>query len=250
MISTEELKQEGTNYANFIFFATLLAYHFIRVFENCSCTSESLGKLLKQPIGVTFVSIIGLLGSAYFGFKIGFTHLYILIIPSFITLWYAVPFFKYKGKSISLRNYPRVKLISVALVWAVNTVLFPLQDDLSNSLVWIIFIQRVFIIMALIIPFDIRDMKEDPKHLKTLPQLIGITNSKRVGALFLFVFIALSFAKGASLDTLIIELLVFLISLFLLYKMNKETSKYYTSFWVEAVPIVWWLFWMLVSNFL
>jgi hypothetical protein len=244
------LLEFGKKYSNdflfFIFFGTLLAYHFIRVFENCTCQIKNIiNYILKQTIDVILVGSIALFGTIYFGYSIGYSHLFILIIPTFITLWYAIPFFKYKEKNISLRNYPRIKIICVALVWAINTVLFPQQDNLLSFQVWIVFIQRFFIIMALIIPFDIRDMQVDSTSLKTLPQLIGIKLSKKVGVFFLIVFLLLSYINNASFNQVfIIELTVSIISFLLIVGGKKNQTKYYTSFWVEAVPIFWFLLYL------
>lgn len=228
-------------FSYYIFFSTVLAYHFIRVFENCECTFIAVSAYLKkQPIEVLSVGIIAFLGTSFFGFKIGFNALWILIPSAFLTFWYAVPLFKYKGERISLRNYPTVKMLSIALVWAMVTVLFPLQDYLTESRIWIEFVQRFFLIMALALPFDIRDLNKDELHLQTLPQKIGVLKAKRVGIQFLVLFFILSFFKfPLSANTILIELVIFILSLLLLVKTKPIQSKYYTAFWVESIPIIW-----------
>ncbi len=225
----------------YIFFSTVLAYQFIRIFESCECAfKEVFGYLKKQPKEDLFVGISAFLGSVFFGFKIGLNGLWILFPAAFLTFWYAIPVFKYKGERISLRNYPTAKMLSIALVWAMVTVLFPLQDYLLETSVWIEFVQRFFLIMALAIPFDIRDLYTDGSHLKTLPQQMGIVKAKRVGSQFLVLFFMLSFLKfPIDAKTIFIELLIFIISLLMLAKTKSLQSKYYTSFWVEGLPILW-----------
>ena len=225
----------------FVFFSTVLAYHFIRIFENCECTPEALLSVIrKQPKEVLIVSILALFGTLYFGFQIGVRKFWIILPAIFITLWYTIPLFKYKGEMISLRNYPMIKMLSIAFVWAVLTVLFPLQESVSNSQVWLEFIQRFFLIMALVIPFDIRDLRQDVTYSQTLPQKIGIFKSKIVGFQYLSLFIALGFLKILlTKSTLIPELLIFMLSLFFIVKSKENQSKYYAAFWVESVPIIW-----------
>jgi len=55
-------------------------------------------------------------------------------------------------------------------------------------------------------------------------------------------FYFLEFFKSVlDKNQLIINLiLVLMIGLFLLFA-NEKKSKYYTSFWIESIPIVWWL---------
>ncbi len=232
----------------YIFFSTVLAYHFIRVFESCECTFKAVfAYLKKQPIEVLSIGVIAFLGTSFFGYKIGFNALWILIPSAFLTFWYAVPLFKYKGEKISLRNYPTAKMLSIALVWAMVTVLFPMQDYLSETRIWIEFVQRFFLIIAVAIPFDIRDLNKDESHLKTLPQQIGISKAKKVGVQFLVLFFIFSFLKfPLTANTVVTELIIFILSLLLLVKTKPIQSKYYTAFWVESIPIIWWL---LLLNF-
>jgi hypothetical protein len=78
--------------------------------------------------------------------------------------------------------------------------------------------------------------------LQTVPQQIGVKRTKILGILLLIPFYFLEFLKSNFDEKqLIINLiLVVLISLFLLFA-NEKRSRYYTSFWVESVPILWWL---------
>jgi len=229
--------------AVFVFFTTLLAYQFIRIFDNCQCRLKTfVSQLNKQSSTVLLISFISLIGSIYFGFKVGLHYLWILIPSSFLTFWYAIPLFG-NNQRVSLRNYPSIKIFSVAFVWSVQTVIFPLQDFLSDPQVWLVFTQRFFLLIALIIPFDIRDMHKDTPLLQTYPQKIGILNSKKIGVMYLLIFFGFSyFRKPLVANSLLSDLFVMTISLLFLVKSSTKQTKYYASFWVESVPIFWWLF--------
>jgi len=232
---------EFTLFPLFVFFSTILGYHFIRVFENYESDTDAVFSFLnKQSHVVLSLSIIALLGVLYIGLLIGISKLWILVPAVIITFFYAIPIVSYKGKKVSFRNFPKLKLISIALAWAITTVLFPLAEQLTELAVWILFLQRFFLIMVLVIPFDIRDLKSDALHLQTLPQQIGIRNTKKIGILFLVVFILLSlFQYGFEKKNFISDSMILLISLFFLVKSNAKQPTYFASFWVEAIPIFW-----------
>lgn len=242
LVSKANVESSFVIYSSFfVFFSTVFAYHFIRVFENSEAKLNSLASYLeKQPKALLLVGIFAFVGALSFGFLIGIRHLWILSPAAFITFWYAIPLFKYKGKRISLRNYPTIKIISIAFVWAISTVLFPLQENLTDLQVWLEFVQRFFLIMALVIPFDIRDLNKDAGHLQTLPQNKGIVKAKIIGIQYLVLFFILGFIKRPlEVTTVAAELSIFILSLLLLSKSKENQSRYYTSFWVESVPIVW-----------
>jgi hypothetical protein len=94
--------------------------------------------------------------------------------------------------------------------------------------------------------FEIIDLQYDDPHLQTVPQQIGVKNTKIIGLLLLVLFMLLEFltTKVAN-EILILKLGIALTtSLFLVFA-NENKSKYYSSFWAESIPIVWWLLLML-----
>jgi hypothetical protein len=93
-----------------------------------------------------------------------------------------------------------------------------------------------------VLVFEIIDLANDDPHLKTVPQQIGVRRTKLLGLLLLLPFYFLEFLKSNfDKNQLVVNLLlVIMISLFLIFA-NDKRSKYYTSFWVETIPIVWWM---------
>ena len=113
----------------------------------------------------------------------------------------------------------------------------PLQFDFFLKCV-----QRFILIFVLVLIFEILDLKNDDPHLQTVPQQIGVKRTKILGLLLLMPFYLLELFKSDFEKTqLIINLiLVIIISLFLFYA-NEKRSKYYTTFWAESIPILWWI---------
>lgn len=196
-------------------------------------------RIKKQTSSVLFINLVSLIGVSYYGLKIGLSNFWVLVPSLFITIGYAIPFFKINDRLCSLRTYPSIKIFSIALVWSIHTVIFPLQEQLYDPQVWLLFIQRFFLVIVLTIPFDIRDMSMDSPFLQTLPQKIGVLNSKKTGVFYLTLFLFLSFLKQPfSTYVLLSDIIIFVSSLIFLVLASEYQSKYYASFWVESVPVL------------
>ena len=92
--------------------------------------------------------------------------------------------------------------------------------------------------------FEIIDLAQDDPHLKTVPQQIGVKRTKNLGFILISVFCGLAILNlklSANFQVLpwISEIIIAgLIVLFLAFA-NKKKTIYYTSFWVESLPIFW-----------
>lgn len=172
-----------------------------------------------------------------------------------LTMFYAVPFPKR-----NLRSFPSLKLLIVGLVWAGVSVLVPVASieanftssdvitALSAPSIWLLFLQRVLLVMVLTLPFEIRDLPFDSPQLRTLPQLVGMKKTVGIGIALLTVVLLLEGLKDVPriLDSENVPSIA-IISLFiicvltgiLLVKSQKKQSKYFASFIVESIPIVW-----------
>jgi hypothetical protein len=120
------------------------------------------------------------------------------------------------------------------------TVLLPVIDN-QLEITWditVLIIQRFLLVLILLLPFEIRDMKYDKQELRTLPQRIGAKRTKIVGYLLVLVFAGLEFFKDeVSNQTILIKLILVLLLLFALKKTNENQNIYFSSFWVESIPL-------------
>jgi hypothetical protein len=158
-----------------------------------------------------------------------------------LTLLYTLPFFPNRKNA---RNWAGVKIYIVALCWVGVTVVMPvLNAEISlTSDFYLKCIQRFILIFVLILIFEIIDLAKDDPHLQTVPQQIGVKRTKQLGFLLLALFFGLnffSFIIDAKFEysSFIIAIVT---ALFLAFS-NEKRSKYYTSFWVESVTILWWI---------
>ncbi len=235
----------------FVFFGTIFGYNFIKHFEKVQMKGlrlkkstfdynyfvKEFQKLKSKEKTIFIISCISFLMSFFFLFKLKSETILLLIIPVLLTFCYAVSL-GYK----TLRNISGIKIYVVAFVWAFVSVLLPIIESeiVLSTDVWIMTFQRFVFVVVLILPFEIRDLSIDEEILRTLPQNIGVRNTKLYGLLLLMLFYFLGFFKDELLEVnLTVMPLVFLITLLFLVLAKEKQSKYYSSFFVEGIPILW-----------
>lgn len=228
--------------ALYALFGTIAGYNFVKFDALARAKKNKMSWKLKAIAGLSFLSLI--IGIYYFLELQKITKITATLVL-ILTLLYTLPFFPNKKNA---RNWAGFKIYIVAICWVGVTLLLPIVNSgykIDSELLILIF-QRLLLIFTLILIFEIVDLKNDDPHLKTVPQQIGIKNTKNVGFVLLILFIGLSFCnfKGKANNQLIELLLNFVIAIvigFFLFFSNENRSKYYTSFWVESIPIIWFL---------
>ncbi|MDY7396940.1 hypothetical protein UMM65_16965 [Aureibaculum sp. 2210JD6-5] len=225
----------------FCLFSTIFSYNLIRIFRveevqpwffEFIKTNKSIIILLTVFSGVIAFAMV---------FKFRYQTILWLFPFAVVTMFYVSPFGTKKRK-LSLRYVAFIKLFLIAVSWAGVTVLIPLiQHRISIGLDEIItFIQRFLFVVAITIPFDIRDMSYDKEELKTLPQAIGIQKSIWLGLLFLMLFLGLEFLKSpVQPEQLRIHFFIAFITLLFLAKSTDKQNEYYSAFFVESLPMAW-----------
>jgi 4-hydroxybenzoate polyprenyltransferase len=89
-----------------------------------------------------------------------------------------------------LRALPGAKLPVIALTWAAATIALPLSAE-GLDMHWVAFAGQTCFIAGLTLPFDIRDLAQDPPHLRTIPQVFGPHTAIRIALLLLALAAAL-----------------------------------------------------------
>ncbi len=247
MVAVTTLEYE-LNLANelylFIFFGTLTGYNFVKYIPIAGLNRPHFGTSIRS---IRLISIVSFGLSVFYAFQLSISVLGVVGGCALLTFFYAVPLLK---KS-NLRSLSGLKVFVVALVWAGVTVIIPLVSqniELNNDL-WISFIQRILIVVALTIPFEIRDLQYDISSLRTLPQQMGLKKVKVFGSSLLVIAILLvGFIDDFSWTYLIGLLFVTAMIMVVLFVSDERQSKYFASFWVESIPIFWWLLYCLLDR--
>ena len=219
----------------FVFLATLTGYNFVKYAKVAGLHHRSLTQSLKT---IQVFSAICFVFLAFIAFQLSIKTLLFSAAFGLATFFYAVPFIRNKN----LRNFSGLKIFVVAFVWAGVTVIVPIiaSKTVISADVVLTFFQRILIVVALILPFEIRDVPYDSLNLKTLPQQIGVRNTKLLGQVVLLFCLLLEFFKADFEMGSILSLFIFCILLGWIILVSKTNqNRYFASFWAEGLPIVW-----------
>ena len=237
IVSCLRLNQEINFLILFVVFnATVITYNFIKYASTLPYYFFVSNISIKKIQYLSFVCGIFLIISLFF---LKFNTILFGFFLSFFCFIYVIPFNRTKR---NIRNYSRIKIFIVAFVWASVTVWFPLtinnEIDYLNS--FLVFLQRFVFVVAYTLPFEIRDLKYDSIKLETIPQLYGIILTKKIAYFLLILFVAITFIiQPFSISFIIGDLLIALLTSLMILKTKENQKKYFASFWVESIPLVW-----------
>lgn len=217
-------------YSFCIFFGTITAYNFLKYAEICINKSNRS----TNYIGIIIVSFSSFLGCLFYFFQLSTAFQIQLFCVGLLVLIY--PF---------IRKIALLKISFVALCVTIIAVKIPFINMKEVPFDYYLFEVQIFIFALIsIIPFEIVDSKTDAVALNTIVQKYGIRASKSSGFLLFIPFLAIEFLKMQP--SFIVFFVAFISMLFLAFS-SAEKSKYYSSFWVEAIPILWWVL-LLIFN--
>ncbi|AWI25594.1 UbiA prenyltransferase family protein [Flavobacterium pallidum] len=226
----------------FVFFGTVAGYNFVK-YDAIARTAK------KEPVfrvkAIAFLSLASLLAAGYFFLQLQRTTQAACTFFAALTILYTLPFFPNRKNA---RNWAGVKIYIVSLCWAGVTVLMPVLDadaSLHHFMEWDVylkFVQRFVLVFVLVLIFEIIDLAKDDPHLHTVPQQIGVRRTKWLGFGLLIPFYLLELLQQrVDAGRLWINLAMVLILVLFLAFANEKKSRYYAAFWVEAIPILWWV---------
>ena len=226
----------GNHLSYFVFFGTIINYNFIKYGVEAEKYILVSNRYHKN---IQFFSFICFLLTCYHGWFLSANSWLILFILTMLTGFYALPVLP---QAKNLRSLGGLKIFFVALVWSGVTVVLPLVDA-DRVLVWDVWIevaQRILMVLVLLIPFEIRDLAYDKPDLKTIPQRIGVPRTKLFGAVLALLFFIITFLKDVITELeLVSKGILFLVLVGLMMVTKRDQSKYFSSFWIEAIPLVW-----------
>lgn len=220
------------------FFATLAIYNFQRIYKASFSKIRSpwlswVRTHKKYLLILTFASIAMIFALMIWLLQEVKIVTSILLFACVISFAYVVPLF---GKS--LREIPFIKSPMIAFVWVVVLFVFPaINEGISFHEIVFDLIAYYFFIIALTIPFDIRDLKyDDPKH-HTLPMIFGINGAKFLAVAMLTVYFMYFEIYNEKLSFNILFVLAnILLILLISFSSNKMKDEYFAM--VDATMIL------------
>ena len=222
----------------FIFFGSIGCYNFVKYGVEAEKYILVANRYHKN---IQFFSFGCLLIAFYQMYFLSERILVSLIVLIAITGLYALPVLP---KHKNFRSFSGLKILIVATVWAGTTVILPALSQL-DEITWNVKVetfQRFMMVLVLLVPFEIRDLKYDSTALKTLPQRVGVKGAKLIGYSWAIIFYATTFLKS-DLDVInaAVKTILFVVLMLMIFKTELNQKKYYSSFWVEAIPLFWWV---------
>jgi len=209
-------------YGAFCFYATLAVYNFQRLFKSKGKvnTSPWLNWVNENRKYLTVLIVLSVFVNFILFFRLveDYTPTVILfLICGCICVLYVYPF-----KWRALREIPFIKSYVIGIIWVALIALFPILNEGIEIGPLILELVGLFsLIFALVIPFDIRDLKYDNPNLKTIPILLGISWSKFIGVVLIIGFGIIFLSEIPQLR----ESKLFYVSLFLAILMIVKTTE-------------------------
>ncbi|MGI9551422.1 MAG: hypothetical protein ACR2MT_09500 [Aurantibacter sp.] len=224
------------NLAFFLFFGTIASYNFIKYGLEAKKYILVASRYHKN---IQFFSFIALGFAMYHAYFLSMETWIALVALALLTGLYALPVLP---KVKNLRSLSGFKVFPVALVWAGATVILPVLEiggDLNWD-AWVEAVQRFIVVLVLMLPFEIRDLQFDSAELKTIPQRYGVGVTRAIGISWILAILLITFLKDDLQHfDLFIKAVICLTLAVVISLSEKGRSKYFATFWVEALPIFW-----------
>jgi hypothetical protein len=220
----------------FVFFGTQASYTFIKYFSFFSRGIEKWNSFKGFLFAFSFFSFCI---AGYCFFDLNGSMRIIAVFSLLVILLYTFPF------SIgynSGREWVGLKVFLVVLSWTLVTYVLPvftLEQEFSLE-IFFLGCQRFFLIYGLMCIFEIVDLQFDNQLLQTLPQRIGVKWTKLFSFFWLSLFLIIEIYFYSNQFSWINLSFLFIILLFLFF-VKENSSRYFSDFWLESVPILWWL---------
>jgi hypothetical protein len=243
-------------YLLFSFCNTYIIYNLHRIITIPAKEFETLsgmhGFIAQYKMWVFAAMMLAAILSFVCLFFISMQSIIALAILGAIAVFYTFPL----PFGIRLRDFGYLKPFIVATVWSFVAVLVPLanyiQDDILNiSLLWL---NRFLFIVAITIPFDVRDLKFDKVNLKyaTIPMRIGKLRTYwlsqgllMISAMPLLVVLFLEQTIEAHLIPLLMWYLITSSIIRHNLKSKTEVNEYQYTFWLDGTMVLGYLLFLI-----
>jgi 4-hydroxybenzoate polyprenyltransferase len=242
-------------YPFFLFCSTLTLYCFHRIYRfNFRAGAEKMAGRHRwtQEHRALFFAVFAMAASGVavsLCFFVNFRTVLYLLPIGLISFGYTVPCLPTRKGWIRLRDVPFIKILLIALVLGLTTVLLPILgyerlSDLNRPEFIFVFLRRMLFIFAITVPFDIRDMDYDrASGTRTLPVVLGVKRARQWAVAALLLMIALEAVQYVLYPaTNVYYLLALALSAVpagvLLLKTEAGRSEFFYSVGLEGMMLV------------
>ena len=225
-----------------VFFSTLFLYAIHRIIGISKVKDflemERFAVISKFKNHITIYAVLAAIGGLYTFWQLENVLKLFLIVPAMISLGYVLPIF---GKKRRLRDFDQIKIVLIAVVWALITVVMVVLDQGENyfrneqthSFLLLTF-ERFCFVFAITIPFDIRDLKVDQAtNVKTIPAMLGVQKSMYFAYFLVFMSMLSSVCSnvflGNEMGIIISQIIFYGLTMYMISKTDKIVHDYFYS---------------------
>lgn len=230
--------------------STLFLYNFSLILSKPTDFKSSPYKrvhwFFSHYNSITIISILAFLAILPLAIKLSFNSLILLGSISILALSYNSPVLKIGNRRYGLRNIPGAKLFIIASVWACSCVWVPIMELKSQGLTisgidtFLLVSKRFLFIMAITLPFDIRDLYQDRRfHLKTIPVLIGKKKSLILCQSLLLLYLVLLFIFSEKINGAVLALTcITCLTGLLIFNTKMKRNEYYYFLFLDGTLLL------------
>lgn len=180
-------------YGGLLFCLTFVVYNFQRLVKSRQPNqgTAQINWLHRHQAGVYLTNALAALAAPFFFFTVFEWSIGLIIAGSvgvLISLLYVL-----RLGTRNLRELPYLKIHLIAVVWVFACGFFPLLNEGHFHTDHVLFASNHYLfLLAITIPFDIRDLNMDSTDQRTIPQMIGSPAARILALALLVVFGALN----------------------------------------------------------
>ncbi len=181
----------------FVFGATIVQYNLHYIVKKVAAQNSERLLWSQRNKNIHLILLIAgcfLILFSLFSFHL--KHFFILFILGCISFLYSFPFLPFPKKR-RIKDYGFLKIITLALLWTLVTVWFPVSGHIYDGGLFIfVFVKRLLFMFILCLLFDMRDIEVDTsENIKTLAVVLGRKRSYILSYVLLLIFVLLSVAQ-------------------------------------------------------
>ena len=224
-------KQVSLEYVIWLFSATLLFYNALKYFQPLLTNKIRSKRLRTALVLITLVAALVCL----------------FLFQTFSTVQYALmgialvlgSSYVLSPNALFSRENGLLKTLTVALVWAIVTVLMPNNSwaDIGAT-TWLQFVATIFWVLALMLPFELKDAALDRLTYRTIVQQLGPNKSHYLAQLFLALWFIGMLVLPLRLEQYLALISTYAISAVFIRIGMFKARDFFVVFWVEALPVI------------
>ncbi len=234
-------------YAWLVFCATLLIYALHRLIGftviKQTIDTRRIRIIARFRNHIRVYAAIASVVMIWLGFQIDLKTFLLLGLPTAFSLAYVIPLFRKKR----LRDLPFIKVFVVAAMWSLVTTIIPASSHpVSSASLWWLAVEKCFFIVALTLPFDVRDCEIDSHYgVSTFATRFGVKASLLgaiICSLIAIFIVILQTLRGFYESPVAVALIVSYIYVMVLISLTTRSKHdYFFTAGIDGAMLLQWI---------